>query len=243
MKLPRVDVVEKWGLEMPAEKTPRSRTSTSCSGRGAQTKDAILRALERDYALFGISNDRRAVLYAIESTGGAATPVEISRSLLRELHSVTEMLKRMERTASSSGEGVGQVAHPGQTHRDGPGRLSWSLHDGTDERSSPPSPRPSVAPFEILELRTLVLQDLGIPERQIAALAPHLPDVLRGRDGGHGEALTQPSVTGSTGASRSCRGPQTSAVSARSAEAPSALLDLPRPLVNVALTSYANSDT
>jgi DNA-binding MarR family transcriptional regulator len=62
----------------------------------AQTKDAILRARERDYARYGISNDRRAVLSAIERNGGSATPVEISRNLFRELHSVTEMLKRME---------------------------------------------------------------------------------------------------------------------------------------------------
>ena len=62
----------------------------------AQTKDAILRARERDYARFGISNERRAVLYIIQNNGGRATPVEIARELFRELHSITEMLKRME---------------------------------------------------------------------------------------------------------------------------------------------------
>jgi hypothetical protein len=36
----------------------------------AQTKDAILRARERDYARYGISNERRAVLYIIENNGG-----------------------------------------------------------------------------------------------------------------------------------------------------------------------------
>ena len=62
----------------------------------AQTKDAILRARERDYARFGISNERRAVLYIIQNSGGSATPVEIARDLFREVHSVTEMRKRME---------------------------------------------------------------------------------------------------------------------------------------------------
>ena len=62
----------------------------------AQTKDAILRARERDYARYGISNERRAVLFTIQNNGGRATPVEIARGLFRELHSITEMLKRME---------------------------------------------------------------------------------------------------------------------------------------------------
>src|SRR5512139_1872793 len=62
----------------------------------AQTKDAILRARERDYARYGISNERRAVLFFVQNNGGRATPVEIARGLFRELHSITEMLKRME---------------------------------------------------------------------------------------------------------------------------------------------------
>ena len=57
----------------------------------AQTKDAILGARERDYARYGISNERRAVLYMIENHGGRATPVEIARDLFHELHSVTEL--------------------------------------------------------------------------------------------------------------------------------------------------------
>ena len=62
----------------------------------AQTKDAILRARERDYARYGISNERRAVLFLIENSGGRSTPSEIARGLFRELHSITELLKRME---------------------------------------------------------------------------------------------------------------------------------------------------
>ena len=41
----------------------------------AQTKDAILRARERDYARYGITNDRRAVLYAIQRNGGSAVRI------------------------------------------------------------------------------------------------------------------------------------------------------------------------
>jgi DNA-binding MarR family transcriptional regulator len=63
----------------------------------AQTKDAILRARELEYARYGISNERRAVLTIIQNSGGRATPVGIARDLFRELHSVTEMLVRMEK--------------------------------------------------------------------------------------------------------------------------------------------------
>ena len=62
----------------------------------AQTRDAMLRARERDYQRFGISNERRAILFIIDSSDGHATPVEIARDLFRELHSVTGMLTRME---------------------------------------------------------------------------------------------------------------------------------------------------
>ena len=63
----------------------------------AQTKDGLLRARQRDYARFNISNERRAVLWSIQNNGGEATPVEIARQLFRELHSVSEMLVRMEK--------------------------------------------------------------------------------------------------------------------------------------------------
>ena len=63
----------------------------------AQTKDAILRARELEYARYGISNERRAILAIIQRNGGRSTPVDIARDLFRELHSVTEMLVRMER--------------------------------------------------------------------------------------------------------------------------------------------------
>lgn len=62
----------------------------------AQTRDAISKARHIEYTRFGISTERRAILFIILNNGGRATPVEITRHLFRELHSVTEMLKRME---------------------------------------------------------------------------------------------------------------------------------------------------
>jgi DNA-binding MarR family transcriptional regulator len=63
----------------------------------AQTNDAILRAREREYARYGINNERRAVLYIIANNGGHAKPVDIAREIFRSLHSVTGLLERMER--------------------------------------------------------------------------------------------------------------------------------------------------
>ena len=63
----------------------------------AQTKDGILKARQRDYARHGTSDDRRAILSIIMTNGGTTTPLIIARNLFCELHSVTEMLKRMEK--------------------------------------------------------------------------------------------------------------------------------------------------
>lgn len=61
----------------------------------AQTKDALLKARQREYLRFNITNERRAVLWAIENLGGKASPIEIARLLFREPNSISEMIKRM----------------------------------------------------------------------------------------------------------------------------------------------------
>ncbi len=63
----------------------------------AQAKDALLSVREREYYQYNVTNERRAVLFAIAALGGQATPVEISRFLFRKINSVTEMIKRMEK--------------------------------------------------------------------------------------------------------------------------------------------------
>ena len=79
----------------------------------AQTKDAMLRARQVEYAPHGISNDRRALLWVIQSYGGQATPTEIGRKFFRELQSITEMLGRMEKdglVAKGPGPGRSKTA-------------------------------------------------------------------------------------------------------------------------------------
>jgi DNA-binding MarR family transcriptional regulator len=133
----------------------------------AQNRDAILRARERDYARFGISNERRAVLYVIENNGGRAAPVEIARALFRELHSVTELLKRMEADGlitryRGSGRSKVEVA----VTEKGLDVFRQSLHNETDKRifSALTKRERELLAGCLFKLRSAVLQDLGIPE-------------------------------------------------------------------------------
>lgn len=136
----------------------------------AQTKDAILRARERDYARYGITNERRAVLYTIQKNGGQTTPVEIARHLFRELHSVTEMLKRMEASGLiERHEGTGRSKVEVRLTAKGLDVFEQSHHNETDQRifsALTKRERERLAVY-LQKLRTRVLEDLGIPEWQL----------------------------------------------------------------------------
>jgi DNA-binding MarR family transcriptional regulator len=136
----------------------------------AQTRDAMLRARERDYARYGISNERRAILWLIQNNGGRANPVEIARDLFRELHSVTEMLKRMEKDELITryrGTGRSKV-EVGLTEK-GLDVFNQSLHNETDKRTFSvltTEERERLASY-LWKLRSKAFQDLGIPEWQL----------------------------------------------------------------------------
>ena len=133
----------------------------------AQTRDALLKARARDYARFGITNERRAVLFTIQNSGGRTTPVEIARALFLELHSVTEMLRRMESdglVARSRGHGRSKVEV--ELTEKGLDVFKQSLHNRTDKRIFSvltEGERHRLA-SDLWKLRNRVLQDLGIPE-------------------------------------------------------------------------------
>jgi DNA-binding MarR family transcriptional regulator len=61
-----------------------------------QARDAIFRLREKELRKIGISTAIAEVMFTIESIGSEATPTEISRHLLREFHSVSSILSRME---------------------------------------------------------------------------------------------------------------------------------------------------
>jgi DNA-binding MarR family transcriptional regulator len=136
----------------------------------AQTKDAILRARERNYAQFGIGNERRAVLYSIQNNGGHAAPVDIARELFRELHSVTEMLKRMEKDGLISRErGSGRSKIDVRLTAKGLDVFKQSLENEIDKEIFSVlthDEREQLASC-LWKLRSKVVQDLGIPEWQL----------------------------------------------------------------------------
>jgi DNA-binding MarR family transcriptional regulator len=101
----------------------------------AQTKDAFLRARQVEYEPYGISNERRTVLWVIQSYGGQATPAEIGRRFFREIQSITEMLKRMEKDGLvTRHQGSGRSKTLVKLTQKGSETLKQSLHNETDKR-------------------------------------------------------------------------------------------------------------
>lgn len=136
----------------------------------AQTKDGLLRARTRDYARFGISNERRAVLWCIQNNGGEATPVEIAHQLFRELHSVSEMLVRMEKEGLITREKAsGKSRVVAKLTPRGSEVFGQSLHNETDRRifsALTKKQRERLLSY-LWKIRGQVLNELGIPEWQI----------------------------------------------------------------------------
>lgn len=62
-----------------------------------QTKDAIEVARENELRPYGMSMIQAGVLFTVQAIGYRATPAEISRWLFRKQHSVSGLLKRMEK--------------------------------------------------------------------------------------------------------------------------------------------------
>ena len=62
-----------------------------------QARDTLLKARYKELKQYGISPMEARVLFFGQTIGDKATPVELSRWLLREHHSVTTLLRRMEK--------------------------------------------------------------------------------------------------------------------------------------------------
>jgi len=62
-----------------------------------QARDAIFKLREKELRRFGISTPQAEILFNIEAIGYQPTPTEISKRLLREFHSVSSILIRMEK--------------------------------------------------------------------------------------------------------------------------------------------------
>ncbi|MDD5191488.1 MAG: MarR family transcriptional regulator, partial [Dehalococcoidales bacterium] len=62
-----------------------------------QTRDAMVKARDRELEKHGSSTIQAAVLFTIQDIGPEATPAEISRRMVREPHSISGLLSRMEK--------------------------------------------------------------------------------------------------------------------------------------------------
>ena len=137
----------------------------------AQTKDAMLRARQVEYEPYGISNERRALLWVIQSYGGQATPAEISRRFFRELQSITEMLKRMEKDGLVTRHpGSGRSKTVVRLTEKGSDTLRQSLHNETDKRIVSvltPEERDQLA-ASLSKLRKQALAELGVTDVELS---------------------------------------------------------------------------
>jgi DNA-binding MarR family transcriptional regulator len=139
----------------------------------AQTSDALVRARERDYARFDVTNERRAVLFIIHNNGGRVAPVQIAREMFRELHSVTELLKRMEKAGLViRHKGTGRSKVEVTLTDEGRDVLERSQDSETEKRLFSALTRRERERLGhlLLKLRATVLEDLGIREWEL-----HLP--------------------------------------------------------------------
>ena len=62
-----------------------------------QTRNAIFRARQKALRRYNISSRQCAILFVAQATADKATPAEISRWLIRESHSVSGIISRMEK--------------------------------------------------------------------------------------------------------------------------------------------------
>jgi DNA-binding MarR family transcriptional regulator len=137
----------------------------------AQTKEAILRARQVEYNPYGISNERRALLWVIQSYGGQATPSEVSRRFFRELQSITEMLKRMEKDGLvTRHQGSGRAKTVVRLSEKGAETLRQSLHNETDRRLFSvltPEERDQLA-ASLSKLRQQAMAELGVTDVELS---------------------------------------------------------------------------
>ena len=61
-----------------------------------QTRHAMFKARDRELAKYGITTEQAAVLFCVKANKYHPTLAEISRWLIRESHTITNLVKRME---------------------------------------------------------------------------------------------------------------------------------------------------
>ena len=62
-----------------------------------QTRNAVYKARELELEQYGVSASQAGVMFVIHTMGGRTRPAEIARWLVREPHSISGLLTRMEK--------------------------------------------------------------------------------------------------------------------------------------------------
>ncbi|MBN2077279.1 MAG: MarR family transcriptional regulator [Dehalococcoidales bacterium] len=62
-----------------------------------QLRDNILKIRDNELSEYGISTAEAGTLYVIKAIGGKVTPSKIAKGIYRQHHTITAMLKRMEK--------------------------------------------------------------------------------------------------------------------------------------------------
>ena len=60
------------------------------------TRYAVYRAREKELQRYGVSPEQVGVLFIVQALGNRATPSEISRYIMRQPHTVSALIERME---------------------------------------------------------------------------------------------------------------------------------------------------
>ncbi len=61
------------------------------------TRYAIYRAREKELQRYGVSPEQVGILFIVQALGNRATPSEISRFIIRQPHTVSALIERMEK--------------------------------------------------------------------------------------------------------------------------------------------------
>ena len=133
----------------------------------AQAKDALSKARHRELEKFNINRERRAILWSIKNNRGQSTPVAISRLLMKELNSVSEMLKRMEKEGLvKRGKRSGKASLTVTLTEKGEEVFNQSRHNPVDQRilSVLPKKRRERLAADLWAVRGAAA---GVPDRHI----------------------------------------------------------------------------
>jgi len=84
-------------VEKPEDQPPKEEIQDLLRLLG-WARDKVRRVRERELTRYGLNPDKGAVLIVIQNLGGSARTDDIARQIIRERHSVHELLRRMEKS-------------------------------------------------------------------------------------------------------------------------------------------------